>query len=108
MDHVVFLGNVISSKGIEVDPKKIEAIWNWEVPKNVTEVRSFLGMAGYYRRFVEGFSKIAGPMTKLLRKNVPFSWTEEAQQSFDELKRRLTSAPVLTTPSGQCGFASIQ
>ncbi|WOH04359.1 hypothetical protein DCAR_0623768 [Daucus carota subsp. sativus] len=104
LDHVVFLGHVISSKGIEVDPKKIEAIWNWEVPKNVTEVRSFLGMAGYYRRFVEGFSKIAGPMTKLLRKNVPFQWTEEAQQSFDELKRRLTSAPVLTTPSGQGGF----
>ncbi|WOH15373.1 hypothetical protein DCAR_0934911 [Daucus carota subsp. sativus] len=104
LDHVVFLGHVISSKGIEVDPKKIEAIWNWEVPKNVTEVRSFLGMAGYYRRFVEGFSRIAGPMTKLLRKNVPFQWTEEAQQSFDELKRRLTSAPVLTTPSGQGGF----
>ena len=104
LDHVVFLGHVISSKGIEVDPKKIEAIWNWEVPKNVTEVRSFLGMAGYYRRFVEGFSKIAGPMTKLLRKNVPFSWTQEAQQSFEELKRRLTSAPVLTTPSGQGGF----
>ncbi|WOG99882.1 hypothetical protein DCAR_0519238 [Daucus carota subsp. sativus] len=104
LDHVLFLGHVISSKGIEVDPKKIEAIWNWEVPKNVTEVRSFLGMAGYYRRFVEGFSKIAGPMTKLLRKNVPFQWTEEAQQSFDELKRRLTSAPVLTTPSGQGGF----
>ncbi|WOG86435.1 hypothetical protein DCAR_0205639 [Daucus carota subsp. sativus] len=104
LDHVVFLGHVISSKGIEVDPKKIEAKWNWEVPKNVTEVRSFLGMAGYYRRFVEGFSKIAGPMTKLLRKNVPFQWTEEAQQSFDELKRRLTSAPVLTTPSGQGGF----
>ncbi|WOG89301.1 hypothetical protein DCAR_0208538 [Daucus carota subsp. sativus] len=104
LDHVVFLGHVISSKGIEVDPKKIEAIWNWEVPKNVTEVRSFLGMAGYYRRFVEGFSRIAGPMTKLLRKNVPFQWTEEAQQSFDELKRRLTSAPVLTTPTGQGGF----
>ena len=61
-------------------------------------------MAGYYRRFVEVFSKIAGPMNKLLRKNVPFSWTEEAQQSFDELKRRLTSAPVLTTPSGKGGF----
>ncbi|XP_074356038.1 uncharacterized protein LOC141695709 [Apium graveolens] len=73
LDHVVFLGHVISSRGIEVDPKKIEAVLNWEAPKSVTEVRSFLGMAGYYRRFVEGFSKIAGPMTKLLRKNVPFS-----------------------------------
>ena len=61
-------------------------------------------MAGYYTRFVEGFSKIAGPMTKLLRKNISFELTKEAQQSFDELKRRLTSAPVLTTPSGQSGF----
>ena len=94
LDHVVFLGHVISSKGIEVDPRKIEAIWNWEVPKNVTEVRSFLGMTDYYRRFVEGFSKIAGPMTKLLRKNIPFKWTEEAQQSFYELKRRYRSDPT--------------
>ena len=104
----IFLGHVISSKGIEVDPIKIEAIWNWEVAKNITEVRSFLGMAGCYRRFVEGFSKIVGPMTKLLRKNVSFSWTEEAQQSFDELKRRLTSAPVLTTPSCTRWVCSIQ
>ena len=104
LDHVVFLGHVVSSRGIEVDPKKVEAVLNWEVPRNITEVRSFLGMAGYYICFVEGFSKIAGPMTKLLHKNVPFQWNEAAKQSFDELKHRLTSAPNLTTPSGQGGF----
>ncbi|XP_074336882.1 uncharacterized protein LOC141674054 [Apium graveolens] len=101
LNHMVFLGHFISSRGIEVDPKKIEAVLNWEAPKSVTEVRSFLGMAGYYRHFVEGFSKIAGPVTKLLRKNVPFQWNEAAQQSFEELKHRLTSAPILATPSGQ-------
>ncbi|XP_074376881.1 uncharacterized protein LOC141718399 [Apium graveolens] len=78
LDHMVFLGHVVSRRGIKVDPKKIEAVLNWEAPRSVTEVRSFLGMAGYYRRFVEGFSKIAGPMTKLLRKNVPFQWNEAA------------------------------
>ena len=104
LDHVVFLGHVVSSRGIEVDPVKIEAVLNWEVPKNVTEVRSFLGMASYYRRFVEGFSKLAGPLTKLLRKNIPFQWSEACQQSFLELKHRLTSAPVLTIPSGSGGF----
>ena len=68
------------------------------------EVRSFLGMAGYYRRFVEGFSKLAGPLTKLLRKNIPFQWSEACQQSFLELKHRLTSAPILTIPLGSGGF----
>lgn len=74
------------------------------MPKNITEVRSFLGMAGYYRCFVEGFSKITGPMTKLFGKNIPFQWNEAAQQSFEELKHRLTSAPILATPLGQGGL----
>ena len=68
---------------------------DWKAPKNPREIRGFLGMAGYYRRFIEGFSKLAGPMTKLLRKNVPFEWTEKCEQSFQELKKRLTTAPVL-------------
>ena len=86
---MVFLGHVISGHGIEVNPKKIEAVVNWEVPKNASEVRSFLGLAGYYRRFVEGFSLIATPLTKLLRKNETFQWIEACQKSFDELKQRL-------------------
>lgn len=76
LSEVVFLGHVVSADGIRVDPKKIEAVIQWKVPKNVSEVRSFLGLAGYYRRFVNGFSKIALPMTKLLQKNIPFVLNE--------------------------------
>ncbi|KAL0278067.1 UNVERIFIED_CONTAM: Transposon Tf2-11 polyprotein [Sesamum radiatum] len=86
------------------DPAKVKAIMEWRVPKNATEVRSFLGLAGYYRRFVEGFSIIAGPLTKLLRKGVVFQWTEQCQRSFDELKKRLTSTPILVLPSGSGGY----
>ncbi|KAJ9173860.1 hypothetical protein P3X46_016953, partial [Hevea brasiliensis] len=88
-----------SSEGIKVDPSKIEAVLNWKPPRNVTEIRSFLGLAGYYRRFVKGFSMLASPLTKLLRKDVKFQWTDKCQQSFDELKRCLTEAPVLTLPT---------
>ena len=104
LHQVIFLGHVISKKVIEVDPKKIEAVLNWEVPTNVSEVRSFLGLAGYYRRFVEGFSMIAKPLTRLLRKDVHFLWDEHCQRSFEELKQRLTSAPVLTIPYGKGGY----
>ena len=89
---------------ISVDPQKIEAIVDWKPPTNVTEVRSFLGLASYYRKFVEGFSKIATPLTKLTRKEEKFIWSEACQNSFDELKQRLTTAPVLTLPSGSEGF----
>ena len=99
-----FLGHVISARGVEVDPKKIEAVTKWENPKDVNEVHSFLGLTGYYRRFVQGFSIIAGPMTRLLRKDVKFQWDDRCQKSFDELKQRLTTAPVLTVPSGRGGF----
>ena len=70
IDEVVFLGHVVSGRGIEVDLKKIEAVVNWETPKNIVEVRSFLGLAGYYHRFVEGFSLIVSPLTKLLQKKI--------------------------------------
>lgn len=83
LDQILFLGHVVSADGIKVDPKKIEAVVKWEIPKNVAEVRSFLGLAGYYRRFLEGFSVIASPLTKLLRKHVSFQWTVECQRSFD-------------------------
>ncbi|GMJ10754.1 hypothetical protein HRI_004744600 [Hibiscus trionum] len=93
--EVVFLGHVVSAEGINVDPHKVEAVMSWKVPKSVTEVRSFLGFAGYYRRFVEGFSKIAAPLTKLLQKNVCFEWTDARQQAFEKLKEALTQALVL-------------
>ena len=73
---------MISRSGISVDPKKIEAIVNWERPKTVSEVRSFLGLAGYYRRFIEGFSKISGPLTNLTRKAVKFEWTDKCENSL--------------------------
>ena len=104
LDQVIFLGHVISKGGIEVDPRKVEAVLKWAIPTNVFELRSFLGLAGYYRRFIEGFSIIAGPLTKLLRKDVQWDWAESCQKSFDDLKQRLTSAPVLTIPSGKGGF----
>ena len=104
LDRVAFLGHVVSAEGISVDPQKIEAIVDWKPPTNITEVRSFLGLAGYYRKFVEGFSKIATPLTKLTRKEEKFIWSEAYQNSFDELKQRLTTAPVLTLPSGSEGF----
>ena len=104
LDRVAFLGHVISVEGVSVNSHKIEAVVNWKPPKNVSEVRSFLGLAGYYRKFVEGFSKIAAPLTKLTRKDVKYDWVDACQKSFDELKGRLTSAPVLALPNGRHGF----
>uniref|UniRef100_A0A2N9FT08 Reverse transcriptase n=1 Tax=Fagus sylvatica TaxID=28930 RepID=A0A2N9FT08_FAGSY len=86
------------------DPKKVEAVVEWNRPNNVTEIRSFLGLAGYYRRFVEGFSHLAMPLTRLTQKGVKFEWSEECEQSFQELKRRLVSAPILTIPDGSGGL----
>ena len=82
-----------------MDPMKIEAVVKWESSTNATEIRSFLGLAGYYRRFVQDFSIIAAPLTTLLRKNVKFVWTKECQESFEKLKNCLTSAPILTLPT---------
>ena len=77
LDRVTFLGHVISAEGVSEDPHKIEAVVSWKPPKNVSEVRSFLGLAGYYRKFVEGFSRIATPLTKLTRKDVKYCKTPE-------------------------------
>ena len=104
LDRVAFLGHVISVERVSVDPQKIEVVVNWKPPKNVSKVRSFLDLAGYYRKFVEGFSKIAAPLTKLTRKDVKYDWVDACQKSFDELKGRLTSAPVLALPNGRDGF----
>ena len=104
LDRVTLLEHVVSAKGISVDPHKIEAIVDWKPPTNVTEVRIFLGLAGYYRKFVEGFLNIATPLTKLTIKEKKFIWLEAYQNSFNEFKQRLTTAPVLTLPSGSEGF----
>ncbi|XP_073124977.1 uncharacterized mitochondrial protein AtMg00860-like [Henckelia pumila] len=104
IDRLVFLGHVISRDGVFVDPSKTEAILNWSCPTTVSEIRSFLGMAGYYRRFMENFSQIAKPLTQQTRKDVPFVWKSECEESFYELRRRLTTAPVLALPSGSGGF----
>jgi hypothetical protein len=95
LGQVEFLGHVISKDGIVLNPSKVEAVLKWEAPKNFKKIRGFLGMAGYYRRFIEGFSKIAEPMTNLLSKNTPFVWSEECENSFQTLKEKLTTAPVL-------------
>jgi hypothetical protein len=81
-----------------VDPSKVEAISKWKQPSNVSEVRSFLGMAGYYHRFIKGFSSIARPMTELLKKDNKFVWTPKCEESFQIIKKKLTTAPVLTLP----------
>ena len=104
LDQVGFLGHVVSKDGIAVDPEKVSAVTNWEAPKNVGEIRSFLGLAGYYRRFIENFSKIAKPMTELLQKSKKFVWTEACEDSFQELKKRLVSAPVLCLPDLEKDF----
>ncbi|GJR95473.1 putative reverse transcriptase domain-containing protein [Tanacetum coccineum] len=101
---VQFLGHVIDSKGIHVDPAKIESIKDWASPKNATEIRQFLGLAGYYRRFIEGFSKIAKPMTKLTQKNVKFDWGEKEEAAFQLIKQKLCSAPILALPKGSENF----
>ena len=88
--EVRFLGHVVSSEGILVDPAKIEAVSTWVQPKNVFEIRSFLGLAGYYRRFVQDFARLAAPMTLLTRKGVKFVWTEAQERALDELERWLT------------------
>jgi len=82
LNEVIFLGHIISAEGISVDPRKVEAVLKWERPTNITEIRSFLGLAGYYRRFIEGFSTIAIPMTRLTRKETKWEWTQECEESF--------------------------
>src|SRR3954464_12210342 len=98
LPEVTYLGHVISGKGIAVNPERVQAILDWTPPETVKQVRSFLGLASYCRRFVENFSKVAKPLTELLKKDKKFEWTPKCEESFQELKRRLTSAPVLAPP----------
>ncbi|XP_058769272.1 uncharacterized protein LOC131643135 [Vicia villosa] len=99
LKEVSFLGHVISGDGIVVDPSKVDTVLRWETPKSATEIRSFLGLAGYYRRFIEGFSKLALSLTKLTCKSKAFVWDLQCEEIFIELKKRLTSAQILILPN---------
>ncbi|WVZ52540.1 hypothetical protein U9M48_003588 [Paspalum notatum var. saurae] len=98
LKEVAFLGHILSAKGVAVDPSKVEDVLNWKQPQTVTAIRSFLGLAGYYRRFIKDFSKIAKPMTALTQKNAKFAWSSKCKEAFGALKTLLTSAPVLAQP----------
>ncbi|GJT81174.1 putative reverse transcriptase domain-containing protein [Tanacetum coccineum] len=104
LSKVQFLGHVIDSEGIHVDPSKIESIKDWVLPKSPTEIHQFLGLASYYRQFIEGFSKIARPMTKLTQKSMKFDWGEKAEAAFQLLKQKLCSASILALPEGSENF----
>jgi hypothetical protein len=104
LKEVSFLGHIITEGGIAVDPSKVKAVLDWNPPKNVVEVKSFLRLAGYYHRFIEGFSKIVKPLTSLLEKGKEFKWDAKCEDSFEELKKRLTTAHVLIMPDIHKGF----
>jgi hypothetical protein len=98
MNQVAFLGHVILKGGISVDPSRVQDVLSCNAPTSVDDIRSFLGLAGYYRRFIEGFSKISKSMTELLEKDKKFKWTPACEASFQELKKRLMTAPILVMP----------
>jgi hypothetical protein len=98
LKEVAFLAHIITYGGIKVDPGKISEILNWKQLKDVPKIRSFLGLTGYYKRFIEGFSKLVKPLTSLLEKGKEFIWDEACQKCFEELKEKLTTAPVLVMP----------
>ena len=95
---VKFLGHIVSQEGIKCDPSKIEAVKNWPRPSSVSDVRSFLGFAAYYRRFFQGFGSISSPLYELTKKNVKFNWSSKCENSFQELKQKLITSPVLAYP----------
>ncbi|WVZ70701.1 hypothetical protein U9M48_019344 [Paspalum notatum var. saurae] len=98
LEKVALLGHIVTAEGVSVDPEKIEAVSKWKTPRNMTEIRSFLRLAGCYRRFIENFSKIARPMTELLKEKVSFEWNDKREKSFQCPKDKLTTTPVLTLP----------
>ncbi|GJZ50098.1 putative nucleotidyltransferase, ribonuclease H [Tanacetum coccineum] len=100
LQEVHFLGHVVNQSGIHVDPSKIEVVKNWKAPTTPSEVRSFLGLAGYYRRFIVNFSKIAKPLTSLTQKNQKYEWGKKEEEAFQTLKNNLCDAPILSLPDG--------
>ncbi|GJU04379.1 putative reverse transcriptase domain-containing protein [Tanacetum coccineum] len=97
-------GHVVNRDGIDVDPSKVESVKNWKTPESPTEIRSFLGLAGYYRRFIKNFSKITKPLTILTQNNKAYVWVEEQEEAFRILKEKLCNAPVLALPDGPNNF----
>jgi hypothetical protein len=104
LKEVQFLGHVLSAEGVAVDPGKVKNILNWKPPTSVHEVRSFLGMAGYYHRFIPDFLKVAKPTTELLKNQTKFVWSPECEKAFRILKKSLTTAPVLAQPDIEKSF----
>ena len=102
--EVRFLEHVVSASGVSVDLEKVEVMMSWERPKSVIEIRSLLGLAGYYRIFIEDFSQLAAPITRLTRKEVMFDWDDRCEEAFQELKRRLTTSPILIVPDRGQGY----
>jgi hypothetical protein len=105
LKQVAFLGHVVSKGGISMDPSKVQDVLSWKAPMSVRDIQSFLGLAGYYRRFIEGFLKISKPMTELLEKDKQFKWTPTCESSFQELQKRLTTASVLVMPDIEKSFS---
>jgi hypothetical protein len=105
MKQVAFLGDVISKGGTSMDPSKVQDVLSWNAPMSVGDIRSFLGLAGYYRRFIEGFSKIRKPMIELLEKDKKFEWMSACEASFQELKKRPTTALILVMPDMEKPFS---
>jgi hypothetical protein len=102
--QIAFLGYVVSSSGVSPDPKKVETILSWPPPSNVTELRAWIGVIGYYRRWIEGFSRRAGPLFELLKKETVFEWTDRQQSAFEDMKTCLISAPILGLPKDNGQF----
>jgi hypothetical protein len=102
--EINFLGHTISQEGISVDPEKVQEVMNWKPPTTVRQIRSFLGLAGYYRRFIPDFSRIAKPMTELLKKGVKYEWGQKCEDAFHALRQHLTTAPVLAQPDNTKSF----
>ncbi|XP_070021933.1 uncharacterized mitochondrial protein AtMg00860-like [Nicotiana sylvestris] len=100
LKSVELLGHIVSGEGIKVFPKKIKVVQGWPHPTSVTKIRSFLGLTGYYKRFVQGFSSIASPLTRLTQKGAPFHWYDDCEASFQKLNTALTTTPVFVLPSG--------
>ena len=104
LTEVMFLGHVVSASGVSVDPENVEAVMSWERSKSLFEICSFFGLVGYYKRFIEDFSRFQALMMRLTGKEVKFDWDDLCEEAFQELKRRLTSAPILIVSDRGQGY----